>query len=243
MKAKTPAISHVAIAVFLSLTAVVLAVESHAKFLNLFNTTAEAAPAFVDQSFVRKLNVQANDLVVDPTTQTIYASLPSANGSNGNSIAPIDPNSGTLGTPVFIGSEPNKMAISDNGQFIYVGLTGGFAIRRFDVATQTAGLQFSLGSVPFDGPIQAGELAVQTANPHTLAVYRPTVGSVAIFDDGVQRTNTAAAPFNAAVVFSTTDLNRLYALGQSSLNRFTVTANGVASVTPQNITGSGAAKL
>lgn len=244
MKSKTPTTSHLAIALFLTLTAAVFAVESSSKSLTLFSTPAEAAaPVFVDQSFVRKLDVQANDLVVDPATQTIYATLPSTNGSNGNSIAPIDPNSGTLGTPVFIGSEPNKMAISDNGQFIYVGLTGGFAVRRFDVATQTAGPQFSLGVDFLNGPIQAGEIAVQTGNPHTVAVYRPTVGGIAIFDDGVQRTSTAGAPFNASIAFSTTDLARLYALGANSLSRLNVTLNGISSVTPQTITGSGAAKL
>src|SRR5690349_4009861 len=115
MKSNTLAPSRLTIVLFLSFTAAALAVESRSGSLTFSTTAAAAAPtaaAFVDQSFVRRLNVQANDLVVDPTTQTIYASLPSSNGSNGNSIVPINPNTGTLGTPVVVGSEPNKMAIS-----------------------------------------------------------------------------------------------------------------------------------
>lgn len=99
-----------------------------------------------DVSSVRQFPLLAKDLVVDPNTQTIYASLPSGAGVNGNSIAAINPTTGAVNNTVFIGSEPGRMALSDDAQFIYVGLDGAASIRRFDVATQTAGPQFALGS-------------------------------------------------------------------------------------------------
>src|SRR5919199_4527705 len=117
-----------------------------------------AAPAPLqagDVSSVRQLSLLAKDLVVDPNTQTIYASLPSGAGASGNSITPINPATGAVGTPVFVGSEPGKMAISGDGQFIYISLDGAAAVRRFDVASQTAGLQFSLGNDSFSGPLFA----------------------------------------------------------------------------------------
>src|SRR5205807_2476078 len=95
-------------------------------------------------SGVRQLALAANDLVYDPGTRQIYASVPSSAGSTGNSITAIDPVSGALGSPVFVGSEPDKLALSDDNQYLYVGLDGAAAVRRFDLASQTAGPQFSL---------------------------------------------------------------------------------------------------
>jgi hypothetical protein len=61
MKLRTT--SRLAIAMLMCLTAT-LVVESHFSGIinKLFNTTAEAAPVFADQTFVRELNIQANDL-------------------------------------------------------------------------------------------------------------------------------------------------------------------------------------
>ena len=36
-----------------------------------------------EQSSIRQINLLANDLIVDPNTQTMYASVPSTAGSNG----------------------------------------------------------------------------------------------------------------------------------------------------------------
>src|SRR4030095_9267016 len=54
-----------------------------------YESTVIGSPvAFVDESFVRKVNLLANDLAVDPITQTIYVSTPSSALQNGTSIAP-----------------------------------------------------------------------------------------------------------------------------------------------------------
>lgn len=142
---------------------------------------------------LRQITLPTRDLVFDPNTQTLFASVPSSAGAVGNSITPIDPVAGAAGTPVFVGNEPRKMAISDNNQFVYVALDGDRAIRRFDVATRTAGLQFGLGTDPQFGALGAEDIAVAPGQPGTIAVARvrvgvsPRHGGVAIFDDGVRR--------------------------------------------------------
>jgi hypothetical protein len=144
---------------------------------------------------IRTIALTTNDLVFDPAGQRIYASLPST-AANGNSLVQIDPYAGTVGTPVPIGSEPTRLAISDNSQYIYAGLNGVGAVRRFDIASQTPGLQFSLGVTEFFQTIQSAEdLAVMPGQPNTVAVSRKAMGSprshgVAIFDNGVMRPNT-----------------------------------------------------
>lgn len=145
---------------------------------------------------VNTLNLTANDLVYDSVTNKIYASIPSANGANGNSIGVINPNTYLLENTIFIGSEPTILAISDNGQYIYSGFSGSSTVRRFDVTTQTAGLQFSLGSDSFTGPYYAEDIEVMPTQPTTIAVSRKNNGfsprheGVAIYDNNIMRPTT-----------------------------------------------------
>ena len=82
------------------------------------------------QFVINTVNVTTNDLVYDNNTDRIYVSIPSSNGSNGNSIGVINPNDYTLENTIFIGSEPTVLAISDDGQFIYSGFSGSSTVRN-----------------------------------------------------------------------------------------------------------------
>jgi hypothetical protein len=136
---------------------------------------------------VRELPLPTNDIIYDPATQRIYASVPGWVGTLGNSLTPIDPSSSSTGAPVFVGSEPGRMALSDNGQYIYVGLNGAGAVRRYDVAAHAPDLFFNLGGGT------ARDLSVMPGNPHAVAVSRMDAGlspdylGVNIYDDGVAR--------------------------------------------------------
>lgn len=188
---------------------------------------------------VNTLNLTTNDLIYDSVTNKIYASIPSANGSNGNSIGVINPNTHLLENTIFIGSEPTVLAISDNGQYIYVGFTGTSTIRRFDVASQTAGLQFSLGSDPFFGAYYAQDIEVMPGNPTTIAVSRrrpsviPTHGGVAIYDNNVMRPTTTP-DHTGSNQFEFTDTNSLIGYNTESseygLRRLSVNSSGVTNV-------------
>src|SRR5207249_956987 len=67
---------------------------------------------------VDPLDLLTRDLVYDPFRAKIYASLPSAAGDVGNSVATIDPRSATVEKTIFIGSEPGKLALSDDGRYL-----------------------------------------------------------------------------------------------------------------------------
>src|SRR4029078_11645549 len=68
-----------------------------------------------ETSVIRQIPLKANQLVFSPSTHLIYASLPSSAGANGNSITSLDPVTGSIDAPVFIGSEPTKLALADDG--------------------------------------------------------------------------------------------------------------------------------
>ncbi|HEY6804938.1 MAG TPA: Calx-beta domain-containing protein [Pyrinomonadaceae bacterium] len=209
-------------------------------------SSAEAAPFFVDQTFVRKVDLPANDLVVDPNTQTIYASVPSTVVNNGNKLVPINPTTGALGTGVFVGSEPNKLAITDNGQVIYVALNGSGSVRRFDVPSQTAGQQIPLGTIS-NSPLLARAIAVQPGSTGTIAIQRSmsdlSNGGVAIFDNTVQRSAVANTFSTLSLAFNTSDPSKLYGLDVQSLFRFAVAAGGVSNIAQSGVKTNGVAKF
>ena len=144
------------------------------------------------------MDLTANEMVYDNNTSRIYATIPSSNGSNGNSIGIIDPQNFELERTVFMGSEPNVIAIADDGSYVYVGFEGSSTIRRFDIQKQEAGLQFSLGADEFSGSFYAEDIEVMPGQPQTIAVslrnagFSPKHEGVAIFDNDIKRpVNTA----------------------------------------------------
>lgn len=158
--------------------------------------TGNHAPAVSAQTpaNIRMLTLVVNDLVYDPYAKLIYASVPSSVGANGNSIAFIDPVTGAIGPYIFIGSEPNRLALSDNGKYLYVGLEGVAGIRRLNLATRTPEATFSLGTGSF-GPLFPEDIEVRPGCPDEVAVSlrRPSVsprhGGVALYVNGVRRPN------------------------------------------------------
>lgn len=183
---------------------------------------------------------EANDLIYNPHDGLLYASVPGSYGTlYGNSIVPIDPTSGALGTPVFIGSEPNRMAISDDGQYLYVGLDGGHAIRRFNLLSQSAELQFIPSTGGICGEETAGDLKVLPGSPHAVAVARyntecgPSSDGVTIYDDGVARPNSFTSAGVDALTFGN-DASVLYGAdvfdSSDAFSTMAVSANGLAMI-------------
>jgi hypothetical protein len=154
------------------------------------------APAGV--SSLRIISLAANDLLMEPTSGKLFASVGGFGGDRANSLTPIDPVTGTMGTSVAIGSEPTRMARSDNGQYLYVALRGAAAIRRYNIGSSTAELQFAVGNDPFGGALYAEDIAVLPGAPQTVAVSTmfpnssPRHAGVRIYDDGVARATATA---------------------------------------------------
>lgn len=193
--------------------------------------------------FVRQLPLTVNDVVYSPLTHLLYASVPSSVGPGGNSIVTIDPTTGSIVNTVFVGSEPNKLALADDGTTLYVSLDGAFSIRKFDVSTQTPGAQFSVGQDSFFGMFSVGDLAVAPGNPNLLAVARqyrgtsPPEAGVAVFDNGVQRPTTGPGHTVGSDYLSfSASASKLYGSGfYSGLTTLSINASGVSITTSTSL--------
>ena len=187
---------------------------------------------------VSALKITTNDVIYNPVTGKIYVTIPSSSGSNGNSIGIVNPSSMVLEKTVFVGSEPTIMDISDNGQYIYVGFSGSSTVRRFNAITQTADIQFPLGSDSFSGPFYAYDITVMPGNPNAIAVSRIVNNStgfygVAIYDSGVARPTTTIStyPNNDSYVIRFINSSTLWGFNNHTtgydFNKLTVDATGV----------------
>lgn len=134
------------------------------------------------------LPIPGRDLVYDPGTSRLYVTVRASAGTNPNSVAAVNPSTGAVADAAFVGSEPGRIARSDDGQFLYVGLNGASAVRRVALATLAPGLQWSLPA----GEV-AGDLEVLPGRPRSVAVsrqrpgYSPPLEGVTIYDDGAAR--------------------------------------------------------
>ncbi|WP_020213329.1 T9SS type A sorting domain-containing protein [Flavobacterium rivuli] len=206
-------------------------------------------PAFA-QWEANVLDLTTNDLVYDAVTNKLYASIPSANGSNGNSIGIINIQTPTLENTVFIGSEPTVLCITDDGQYIYAGFSGSAIVRRFNIAAQTAGLQFALGSDSFLGQFYAADIEAVPGQPGAVAVSRkytsvsPEFAGVAVYDEGVVRAsvvNRSGGEISNQIEFK--DSTTLFGYNNETtgfdFNRMAVNAGGVTLVGNYGNTPSG----
>jgi hypothetical protein len=148
-------------------------------------------------SSVKTVNLDAQDLVYDPFSQRIYASVSSSDLNHGNSIAIIDPVAGVIEDSVFAGSDPRKLAISNDGEYVYAGLYGAGSVSRFHIPSQTVDKTFSLGTGSY-GTTYVEDIDVQPGNSNVIAVSRfrkgisPRHDGVAIYDNGIKRPQQTA---------------------------------------------------
>jgi uncharacterized repeat protein (TIGR01451 family) len=204
-------------------------------------------PAVASALQVRIVALQTRDVIYNPTDGLLYASVPGSVPQYGNSVTAIDPTTGALGASIFVGSEPGKLALADDGRTLYVALGGAAAVRVVDLQAGTAGLQFNLGSDSFFGPYYAEDMAVQPGHTGVLAVSLQNLGisprhaGVAIFDNGVVRPNKTQRHTGSNRIEFSTDPSRIYGYNNETtefgFRRLQVTDLGVTELDVTTIFG------
>ena len=118
------------------------------------------------------ITLGVNHILFDPYSQQIMASVGSGSSSiTGNSIVAIDPSTGTVGTPVPIGSQPENMALTSDGQVLYTILTGSQSIGVFNMLAQSAEFTYAVqpGTGTDNSPAPRG-IAAQPGSESTVAI-------------------------------------------------------------------------
>lgn len=165
------------------------------------------------------MNQFVNDMLYDSVSSRILLSIPSIDNINGNSIGYIDPGNAVLAGYYFIGSEPNPLAITENGKYLYVGLDGASNVKKFNIKTHLSELTFSLGYHWAFGTFRANNISCKPGTDTDVAVARVSGGNamgVAIYSNGKKYRDTISYyPQTPDVVHFDTSL-RLYGYENSS---------------------------
>jgi Beta-propeller repeat len=90
------------------------------------------------------LQVPAAAMIYEPVSKQLFAALSATAPTNPNTIEPIDPSTGKVGVPIPVGHDPEVLAVSDDGQYLYVGLYGDHTIQRVNLKTAAVDRTFSL---------------------------------------------------------------------------------------------------
>jgi hypothetical protein len=72
-----------------------------------------------------------------PATGKLYVAISSSATTNPNTVIPIDPTTGTFGTPISVGNNPGLLAASSDGSYLYVANQGDFTVQRINLTTNT----------------------------------------------------------------------------------------------------------
>jgi hypothetical protein len=194
------------------------------------------------------LNVPANTISFDPFTRKIYAALPStATSISGNSLVAIDPVSGNIGAPVQVGSEPNLLSETSDGNYLYIGLSGAKSLGRFNLLTQTMDVTVPIVSTAFgnSGNVAATSIAAVPGTDSSVAVEFNSFNGIGIYDisgsTGAFRSKLSQPYSGDNPVF--TDATHFYAYDSyttgAEFYRYSIDSTGVTLIDGTTLNGMG----
>jgi hypothetical protein len=195
---------------------------------------------------------EVNDLLWDSARNIMYISQPSTSSKNPNTVVAIDPVSLAIQWTYSpgSGSEPDRLALSADKKYLYVGLDGKGTVERLILGNQQGvpDISIPLGSDPNLGSYYAMDIEVDPVQSSTIAVARgvlPSIsivqasGGLAIYDDATQRPSVVSPTTQAGNVLIDTiqwsnDGTAIYAANNENFEadfyQLSVSATGVALV-------------
>jgi VCBS repeat-containing protein len=149
---------------------------------------AESAPITLTK--YENIPMASNNVVYNTTTSLLYAAIQSTDANNPNTVAVIDPVAGKVQQYIPVGSNPNALAVSSDGQYVYVCANGDHAIQRINTTTNKVDQTFA---TPTDssGATTAVEMKTVPGSPLLLVmalIYDlgdPDEAGIALFNNGV----------------------------------------------------------
>jgi uncharacterized repeat protein (TIGR01451 family) len=173
---------------------------------------SQSAAFDVAPPIVSIISLTAGDLAYSETSKLLYAST-----TNTGTLTPINPFTATVGTPIPVASMSGRLCASDGGQYVFAALnTASNRICQFDVNSQAVANAWTL-----DGNY-VGDMCPVAGSPAAVAVSRTVLGGspkfrgVAIYDNGLARSNVAGGFLGANVIEPAHGTNLIYGFDNES---------------------------
>lgn len=128
------------------------------------------------------LPIPAVALASMPGSNTIYAAVPEQSSVDPNTVIPINAETGAMGTPIPVGANPQLLALSSDGNYLFVAAQGAQTIQRINLQTDAVDETF-----PYPTP-SAGQVASATdmhgvpGSPQSVVVAFSYPAELALYD-------------------------------------------------------------
>ncbi len=154
----------------------------------LAHAAGSAAPLSEWQA--KSVALPAKDVQYDRAREVVLATLSPEAGTLGNHLVELDPRTGAIGRRVFVGSDPYRIALTDDGTYAYVGLAGSDHIVKVDLSTFSIADRFrTLGTEP--GPLVGSDLLAMPGRNDMVVYFQ---GEITVYKDGVALPNRIYGP-------------------------------------------------
>ncbi len=180
-------------------------------------------------------NLAVNGLAWDSKGGLLYAAVSSGDPQYPNSIVAINPTTGAVVKSQAVGTNPSVVRVTSDGAYLYVGFQDTSEVTRLQLPGLDAPFTWPLGVDPASGSIVANDVEPAPGASQTVAVAGND-GTVAIFDNGVARSNSLTAAASGNEVSSLqwgSDATTLYGSGRS------VSATTLGDLSVMNVDASG----
>lgn len=153
---------------------------------------------------VTTVPLKANDLVWDRTSSTMYVAIATDSIQHPTSLVQVDPATSTIVASRALAAEPSLLAISDDGQYLYVAIRDSTTIERYALPGLTLDATLDIGTDPQGFDLATWDMQVAPDEPLTIAVSRtiaanpPQSRGVVIVDDVTRRANVASTDATGA---------------------------------------------
>jgi Beta-propeller repeat/Protein of unknown function (DUF1573) len=133
------------------------------------------------------LSIGAAFLASVPGSQMIYASIPSSAATNPNTVIPINPATGALGKPIPVGNNPDLLAASSDGSYLFVVAEQDQTVQRINLSTQAVDqtFPFPTSNTTCCGTVSGNDLQGVPGSPQevVLALTDYSVDEMALYNN------------------------------------------------------------
>ncbi|MBK8476436.1 MAG: S8 family serine peptidase [Opitutaceae bacterium] len=181
---------------------------------------------------LRQIALGANGIASDG--QRLFLTLSSGSTARANSVAVVDAATLALERTIAVGSNPNRIVLTDDRTHAHVGLDGSYAMRPVDLAASSAGATVSFDVSTEQGTQSVRDLVPLSASSSSVAVNRLRTGSrcsIAVYDGAVARSAAIDSSYSGFWMARSTNPVGVHVLTDdysSDLSTYTIRPSGLA---------------
>lgn len=138
----------------------------------LLSVSVSAQPILAVDAVV--LDQPVNQMVYDSVRAQLILTIPGTDPVNGDRVGLMDPNTATFTELLDLGTGPDPIDLTDNGQFAFIGLDAQGAVKKLDLNSLEVveTIQFGTENPMFPVQMRADKIVCQPGSDSAFAVVR-----------------------------------------------------------------------